>query len=362
MSEFTKMKFFDDDVGLSYDDVLIVPERSDIKSRTDVDLSCHVSPNITLKYPVMSAAMDTVTNGDMAVRLGELGAMGIIHRFQSVYKRYDEAMRCLSKNLPVGVAVGLKDTIEECKHLSDVVDILAVDVAHAHHDDVIEFVKKLDGAINNNTAIMIGNIVTSFAAREFIEAGADMLKVGIGGGAACSTRVVTGFGVPNLTAIMYVKQGVYQASHGKLVTIVADGGIRNSADIAKAIAAGADCVMLGSLFAGTDEAPGDELNGMKLFRGMSSDSARIAYRGIKPGTVAEGVSAMMPCKGPVHDVLDGLMGGLRSALTYGGAHDLSELYTNTSFIRVTNASVHTSRPHVLEGHGVVQKDRYRKGD
>jgi len=220
---------------------------------------------------------------------------------------------------------------------------------------VIEFVKELNVNINNETAIMVGNIVTKWAAIKLMDAGADILKVGIGGGAACSTRVVTGFGMPNITAIMNVKSAVKMNKFGRLITIVADGGIRNSADAAKAFAAGADCVMLGSLFAGTDESPGDVINGKKLFRGMSSSSAQTAYRGMTPGIVAEGVSVTVPCKGPVQKVVDNLTGGLRSSLTYGDATNLKEFYKNTQFVKVTRNSIAESRPHILDNKSTKEE-------
>jgi IMP dehydrogenase len=347
--------------GLSYDDVLLKPVKTSIKSRLDTDLSVTLSPSIELKCPIMSASMDTVTGEKMAQTLGLLGAMGIIHRFQTVEERFDQANNCRMKNLPVGVAIGLKDTIAECQTLGSVSDILSLDIAHAHSDEVLEFLKKLSDSISTNTLLMVGNIATFGAARDLIDAGADILKVGIGGGAVCTTRIITGFGVPNVTAIQHVSAAVSQHAYGKLISVVADGGIKNSGDIAKAIAAGADCVMLGSLLAGTDETPGliiknQRGDSFKKFRGMASSGARVGYTGIKPGTVAEGVTAMIPCKGPVSMIINELNGGLRSALTYGNARNLKEFHAHTEFVKVSGASINTSRPHVLGQAGAIGKE------
>jgi len=343
-------KFRYKDFCLTYDDVLLVPEKSSVRSRTEVDLSTTLSSEVHLKYPIMSAAMDTVTNGVMAGALASIGAMGIIHRFQSADARRGEAI-IAGANRPIGIAVGLQDSIEDCIDLSEVAEILAVDVAHAHHDDVLEFVKKLHDSLSSNTLIMIGNIVTRESAFEFIDAGADILKVGIGGGSVCSTRTVTGFGVPNITAIMEVRKAVDDHPNGKFIHIVADGGIRGSNDIAKAIAAGAHLVMVGSLFAGTVESPGeyDPYRGVKEFRGMSSLDAQVDWKGgLKNGTVAEGISTLIPMKGLVEMELNKLVGGLRSSLTYAGAYNLQEFYENTQFVKVTSNAIKESRPHILD--------------
>lgn len=369
-------KMYDEHMALSYDDVLLVPQFSNLVSRTEVDLSCKFAlplntgsiNELKLKYPIMSAAMDTVTGDAMAREIGRIGGIGIIHRFQSV----EDRMRAINNarifvdtdeppNIPVGVAVGLKDSIDDCVDLSHTADILALDVAHADAIEVIRFTEKLRKHIVPTCFLMVGNIATRFAAQRLIDAGANILKVGIGGGAVCKTRTVTGFGVPNVTAIMYAREAVNQRGAGDYVSVVADGGIRGSADIAKAMAAGANCVMLGSLLAGTSEAPGNiEVNengeAYKMYRGMASNSAQVDFKGkLTEGTVPEGVSTLIPFKGQIKPIVEDLMGGLRSSFTYGDAKNCMEFYQNTTFVRVSKAAVKESVPHILTNRGTIHK-------
>lgn len=740
-------KMFREEMALSYDDVLIVPEYSTLTSRTEADLSCKLG-NLTLKYPIMSAAMDTVTGANMARELGLLGGMGIIHRFQSVESRLEEINNSKQivtqeepDKIPVGVAIGLKDSFDDCIRLANVSDVLAMDIAHADCEEIVRFIKELRPQMPHHCSLMVGNVATRTATSRLVKAGADIVKVGIGGGcfaagtrilmsngfykniedvvagdriinkegqpatvkksfcsgvkkvikiknslspkdtivtddhrfwvgdlnstsqttlssrgysklldlqektipkqskykwkqigntqqdvllvprkltleleetfdvpikirdggngtnnvvdkidtilkpsyelgyifgtflgdgtshchynknkksnsgrvnwysgleetkyvekiteyvniifnrdvvvktlknnckqvtlyhkpfadflqsfgkkenkhlpenlfvkdtnylngiydglidsdghygddgrnsfyntsiqlielfnilnyiikgyfpnsssrgishgtleninqgnfnesfqsrtlknnkvrftkdyyvskilkkeemnlelpvydleiddethsfiadnvivhnSACSTRVVTGFGVPNVTAIMDARQALKELGAGDHVSIVADGGIRNSADIAKAMAAGANCVMLGSLLAGTSESPGNvetNSNGdtFKMYRGMASNSAQVDFKGkLTEGTVAEGVSTLIPFKGPVRPIVEELMGGIRSSFSYGDARSWEEFYCNTSFVRVSKAAVKESVPHILSSHG-----------
>lgn len=356
-------KFYNNNnIGLTYDDVLLVPEKSLIKSRLDVNLSINLSKELKLKYPFMSSAMDTVTEEKMACELSTLGCLGNIHRFQSVEKRLKSLKKVnKSSNNPIaGVAVGLQDTLKEIEELSYWCDIIGIDVAHAYHNDILDFVNDIvhneilkQNYAKRKTLLMIGSITTKQAAIEFVDCGVDILRIGIGNGSVCSTRLVTGFGVPSLTAIMDVKEAVdcFQYKNKK-ITIVADGGIRGSSDIAKALAAGADCVMLGSLFAGTTETPGKITikNGkqFKEYRGMASKEAQDTRGGLKWGTVSEGISEKIPYKGHVKDVVENLAGSLRSSLTYAGAKNLKEFYENTQFVRVTPATLKESNTHILD--------------
>lgn len=349
-------KFRSSEEQLTYDDVLLVPMRTSVKSRQDVDLSTNLGTT-HLKYPIMSAAMDTVTGGKLAYAIGDVGGIGIIHRFQSVEDRRSSAISTVGST-PVGIAVGLDETKKEILSLSQVCDVIALDVAHAHADYVIARTRELSLWLSNwGGQLMVGNIVTREAACELIDAGADILKVGIGGGSACSTRIVTGMGYPNISAIMEVRKAINDHKHGANTALVADGGIRNSGDIAKAIAAGADCVMVGGLLAGCDESPGEFtgyrkqdgtfMKNKKMFRGMASKSAQEDWKGgLKEWTVAEGVTSYVDATGPVRNVIENLMGGLRSAFTYADAKTIEEFQQNTQFIRVTASCLDESKPRV----------------
>lgn len=346
-------KFRSSEEQLTYDDVLLVPMRTSVKSRQDVDLSISLGTT-QLKYPAMSAAMDTVTGANMLIGLGEAGGMGILHRFQSVSDRLSAGLAAKARGVPCGVAIGLGETDEEIRDLREVFDVIAIDVAHAHADYIVGRTLHVSGLRSRGMQLMVGNLVTREAACELIDAGADILKVGIGGGSACSTRIVTGMGYPNISAIIEVSKAISDHKYGASITLVADGGIRNSGDIAKAIAAGADCVMVGGLLAGCDESPGEKLlsansggQGQKMFRGMASKSAQEDWKGgLKEWTVAEGVTSYVDATGPVRGTIENLMGGLRSAFTYADAKTIEEFQQNTQFIRVTASCLDESKPRI----------------
>lgn len=354
-----KDKFYQQDTALTFDDVLLVPLKSTVDSRLDTNLKTMVG-KFPLRIPIMSAAMDTVTGKDMARKMCKLGGCGIVHRFQSI----EERIKC-APNFDedrgdglFGVAVGFKDSIDDIVKLSRYYDIVAIDIAHAHSEQTLKFTKELSSVLGEETMIMVGNVCTAQATKELIDAGANIIKVGIGSGAACTTRIVTGFGFPTLSAIIECKQAIEQHAKNRLISLVADGGIRTSGDIAKSIAAGADCVMLGSLLAGTTESPGevfDTENGKKkIYRGMASSSAQEKWSGgMKKGVAAEGVSAFIPYKGPVEEIINNLTGGLRSALTYADSRDLCEFYENTKFVKVSAISLNESKPHILDNHGTI---------
>jgi len=326
-----KNKFFSTETALTYDDVLLVPAYNGISSRTQVDLSVDIAGNV-LTLPFMSASMDTVTTGPMAKVLNTLGCMGIVHRFQPLKDRIEQADVSPASNLSnVGIAVGLNDDLDVLSEVDTNV-LLSLDVAHADSTHVYDYFSKLRKRCPNHV-LMAGSIVTAKAAKNFDALGADVVRCGIGGGSACTTREVTGFGFPNVTAVMNIREAVN-------LPIIADGGIRKSDDIAKAIAAGASCVMMGSLLAGTDEAPGEIISTKegrkKVYQGMASNQAQIDWRGgLKEGTVAEGISGYVNYKGSVKGIIDQLAAGLRSSLTYAGAENLKEFYELTQFIKVT---------------------------
>jgi IMP dehydrogenase len=477
--------------GLTFDDVLLIPKRSSVISRQEVDTSARLVGDIRLKLPVVSANMDTVTEAIMAIAMARAGGIGIIHRFMSpetqaeqvrlvkrtygymIEKPYaispeasieqaeaamrrwqvsglvvvdaegrllglltrrdlgispknsvevrqamtprerlvtagqhitpvqarqlmyenrveklpviDEAdhllglitMRDLTKferyplatvdgkdRLRVGAAVGV--TENEMKRaealLAAGADLLVIDIAHGHAEHCLRMVKKLKTAFPQ-ALVMAGNVATAEGARDLAQAGADAIKVGIGPGSICTTRIVTGFGVPQLTAIMDSRAGLVQG--GFDLPIIADGGIRNSGDMVKALASGADVVMIGSLFAGCDEAPGTPVirdgRKVKVVRGMASLGAAMGRRQVERGedesaedpedwskVVPEGVEAVVPYRGQVSEILYQLVGGLRSALSYGGARNIKELQDNAEFVEITPAGMSESRSHDVD--------------
>jgi IMP dehydrogenase len=470
--------------GLTFDDVLLVPKRSPIVSRSQTDLRTRLSRNITLNIPIISANMDTVTESGMAIALAREGGVGIIHRFLTIEDQVDEILKVkrsesviieqpytvkpdstvqdakkvmaeygvsgllvedagklagiitrrditFEKNnkrkvselmtkevitakagttieqakeilhkqriekLPVvdekkrivglitskdilkmdeyphaskdkkgrllaGAAVGVKgDYLERTEALLEAgADVLVVDIAHGHSDNAINTVHMIKKAFPN-CELVAGNVATGDGARDLIKAGVDAVKVGVGSGSICITRVVTGSGVPQLTAVL---DSVKVArDHG--VPVISDGGVRNSGDMTKALAAGASAVMIGSLFGGTDESPGKTLvkNGkkFKMYRGMASFYASLGrkYREEGPEVadsddlndyVPEGVEAMVPYKGSVVEIVRQLAGGLRSGLSYCGAKTIPEMQKNAEFVKMTSAGFIESQPHDVD--------------
>ena len=469
--------------ALTFDDVLLVPKRSSIHSRKDVDLSTRLSRNIKLNIPIVSANMDSVTESAMAISMAHNGGIGIIHRFMSVERQVeevlkvkraesviieepytiwpsatmsdakrlmqekgvsgllvvdankkllgiltardllfedndlnrvselmtpmkslhtasadasiDEARQLLRKykleklplvdeeghlrglitskdmvtlaerpqackdskgQLTVGAAVGIREGyIERARALVEAgVDVLVVDVAHGHSDRVLNVVRKLKKELSQ-VDVIAGNVATPEGTKDLIDAGSDAVKVGIGSGSICITRVVTGAGVPQLTAVLECAEAARESG----VPIIADGGIRNSGDITKALAIGASSVMIGSMLAGTEESPGVTVmrNGRKykIHRGMASVGASMK-RGTEEAEdeaalleyVAEGIEAFVPYRGTSHEILAQLAGGIRSGLSYCGAKTLAELRQNASFVRLTSAALKESYPHDVD--------------
>lgn len=351
--------------ALTFDDVLLAPKYSDILP-ADASLSARVSRNISVKIPLMSAPMDTVTEHGLAIELARLGGMGIIHRNFSTQEQALEVKRVkragtATRPFLVGAAVGAGlAALERARALAKAkVDVIVVDTAHGHSKGVVDMVKtlKADKAFRG-IDIIAGNIATAEAARALIKAGADAVKVGMGPGSICTTRIVAGIGMPQITAIMEAVQG---RGKNKDVPIIADGGIKYSGDIVKALAAGADCVMLGSLFAGTRESPGEviEIDGKKYkaYRGMGSVGAmgggsadRYGQGAVRERNklVPEGIEGIIPYRGPLKDVVHQLVGGMRSGMGYLGAHDIKELHQKAEFVRVTVAGTAESHPHNIQ--------------
>ncbi|MFZ4631777.1 MAG: guanosine monophosphate reductase [Patescibacteria group bacterium] len=327
--------------GYSFNDVLISPKYNKIVSRRDVKFETHITKNYKLDIPLVAANMDTICESEMAIALGRLGGLGVIHRFLSIEEQAEQVKKIRSQNLIAAAAIGVKDFEERAAALEKAgVNIIVLDVAHGHSKRAG---KTLDYLKTNHPKIdiLVGNIATKDAAEYFISKKADGIKVGIGPGSACTTRIMTGAGVPQITAIM----DVYEASQGR-VPVCADGGIKCPGDIVKAIGAGADTVMSGSIFAGCDETPGEiiEKDGEKVkeYRGMASFLATVKKlkldgQKIEEDVHVEGEASVVPCRGPISKVVHRYLGGLASGMTYVGADEIEKLKGKADFIEISAA-------------------------
>lgn len=359
--KFTKL-------GLTFDDVLLIPAASDILPR-EVNTQTQLGSNLNLKIPILSAGMDTVTEAEMAITLAQLGGMGVIHKNMSIDQQVAEvkkvkehasvaASSAVDANdyLLVAAAVGISDeTFARTQALITAgVDAIVIDTAHGHSQGVLTKIAEIHQKFPQQTLIA-GNVATAAGARALFESGVDVVKVGIGPGSICTTRVVAGVGVPQITAIFDAAQVAQE--YGK--QIIADGGIKYAGDVVKALAAGGNVVMLGSMLAGTTEAPGEVFtdesgNKYKSYRGMGSIAA------MKEGSsdryfqskvhetkklVPEGIEGKLPYKGDVGDVIYQIIGGLRSGMGYVGAHTVNDLIANAQFMQITNAGLIESHPH-----------------
>ena len=341
--------------ALTFDDVLLLPRFSNIlPSETDISLS--LTKNIKLKTPFLSSAMDTVTESSMAIAMAKSGGIGIIHRNLDIKKQSKEVEKVKRKKLFVGAAIGTNtDDLKRAKSLIDKgVDLIVIDTAHGDSKKVLKTLSKVK---KNKIPICVGNIATAEAAKRLFNSGADIIKVGIGPGSICTTRMVAGIGVPQISAIMEV----HNALKGKKIKIISDGGIKFSGDIAKAIAAGADAIMMGSIFAGTQESPGKKFKiknkFYKQYRGMGSIGAMSAgssnryfqknYKD-KSKFVPEGVEGRVEYKGNVSKIIYQLKGGLRSSMGYIGAKKLEDIKKNAKFIKITKAGFYESMVHSVE--------------
>ena len=344
--------------ALTFDDVTLVPKYSSVLP-SDVITETSLSKNLHLKIPLITSAMDTVTESKMAIAIAKAGGIGVIHRNLDVKKQILEIKKVKSQKLLVGAAVGAGDNefIRAKKILKENIDLLVVDTAHGHTKKVGEIITKIKKIKPKKVTLCAGNVATSEAASFLVKLGVDIIKVGIGPGSICTTRLVAGIGVPQLSAILNVKKGLKK----KKVSIIADGGIKFSGDIAKALAAGADAVMIGSLFAGTDEAPGKIIkkNGKlyKSFRGMGSigamnkGSADRYYQlkqKDKSKYVPEGVEGFVKYKGKVDKIFYKLIGGLKSSMGYLGAKKINLLRTNPKFVKITKAGFYESMVHNID--------------
>jgi IMP dehydrogenase len=344
--------------GLAFDDVLLIPARSDIRP-SQVNTRSFLTRELALDIPILSAAMDTVTGSRMAIALGRLGGMGVIHRNLSVDDQAAQVKECKAAGVRVGAAVGVSGDADErvAALVAAGVDVVFVDTAHGHSPAVIRMVEKVKA--RHRVQVIGGNVATGEGAEELVAAGADGVKVGMGPGAICTTRVVAGAGMPQITAIYECANAAAKSG----VPICADGGIQESGDIAKAIGAGAHTVMLGGLLAGVDEAPGDVIETgegtFKSYRGMGSLGAMQVRQGSRDRygqqdvaefskLVPEGIEGRVPARGPLAPLVYQLVGGLRLGMGYVGAATIEDLRTKARFVRISGAGLRESHPHDVQ--------------
>ena len=335
--------------SLAYDDVLLVPQYSDIRSRSEIEVNTDLGNGLTLGLPLLSSPMDTISEKDMAVSLAKSGACSVVHRYNTIEQQtvmVSSALEELSEGAHVGAAVGISgDFLNRASVMRAIgASFICVDVAHGHHILMREALQALRTALGDDIHIMAGNVATLQGINDLADWGANSVRCNIGGGSICSTRIQTGHGMPGLETIFEC------AKTDRDVTIIADGGIKNSGDIVKALAAGADAVMVGSMLAGTDETPGNMLqdsdgNKWKVYRGMASKEAQMDWRGRYSSF--EGVATRVPYRGPVEAILEDIERGIRSGFSYSGARTLSELHSNAQFVSQTSSGLSESRTHIM---------------
>ena len=338
--------------AVTYDDMLIVPQYSDITSRSEVDISSRLGHR-ELRLPIIASPMDTVSGDEMAIAMYRSGGMAVLHRYNTISEQVAMAgnvTKVTDWSSQVAAAIGVTgDYLERSEALiATGVDVLCVDVAHGHHSLMKKALTTLREEYDNNIYIIAGNVCTLEGINDLADWGADAVRCNIGGGSICSTRIVTGHGLPGLQTIFDC------VKTDRDVKIIADGGIKTSGDIVKALAAGADFVMCGSLLAGTTESPGKILNlpdntRVKEYRGMASKDAQLDWR--NKSSTPEGVASYIPFKGSVVDILQDLEGGIKSGLSYSGARNLTELRHRVEWARQTTAGTHESSTHIFSQNG-----------
>ena len=342
--------------ALCFDDILLLPQRSNIVSRRSVNTSMIIgngNRSVSLDLPIIAAPMDTVCDRDMCMTMAQAGGLGILHRYMTYDDQVWKAKTLVENNIRFGVAIASNNGfLDQAQRLYDVgVKMLLVDTANGHGKYALDAVSSLREKFDD-VHIMAGNVATADGFARLAAVGADSVRVGIGGGSACTTRIVSGHGVPTLASIMDCDQWLEQFGSNGIDTcsIIADGGIRNSGDMVKSFAAGAHAVMVGSMLAGTDESPGNVFineNGqhVKAFRGMASREAQTDALGNV--SVAEGISTTLPYKGSAKAILDELRGGIGSGCSYSGVYNVFELSAFAKYVKVSSASLAESRPHAL---------------
>jgi len=337
--------------ALTYDDVLLIPQYSEIESRKQIYIGNLLDDNRWFGLPIVSSPMDTVTETDIAHVMCKNGGLGIIHRYNTieeqallVYETHGSLLHGQIKPA-VGAAVGVTgDYLERAEVLcANGAGIICIDVAHGHHSLVRNAIETLKKQLDPKVHIMAGNVATLEGFNDLADWGADSVRCNIGGGSICSTRIQTGHGLPGLQTIMDC------AKTDRRAKIIADGGIRSSGDIVKALAAGADFVMIGSLLSGTDETPGEKIKTagrfVKKYRGMASEDAQIDWRG--SSSSEEGISTYVEYKGPAEDILKSLRRGIKSGLSYSGARTIEQFQIKAKFVCQSGAGLSESKTHIL---------------
>ena len=331
---------------ICFDDVLLVPQYSDIESRKSISLNVNLN-GVEYSCPIVSSPMDTVTETEMLVSMSKLGGLGVVHRYNSVGQQSKIIHMAHSEGAKnIGAAVGVSgDYLERAKAaVMAGANVLCVDIAHGHHSLMKNALKNLRSLLDDSITIIAGNVATLQAFNDLSDWGAHAIRVGVGGGSICSTRIKTGHGVPTLQSILDC------AKSDRDTVLIADGGIKTSGDVTKAIAAGADFVMLGSLLAGTEETPVEKVwspekgTWVYPYRGMASVEAQIDWRGHTASV--EGVASAVPAKGKVSDVVQDLVRGLRSGMSYSGSSTIVEFQSKSSFIKQSGSSQIESSTHV----------------
>jgi IMP dehydrogenase len=339
------MREYSNKEHMSFDDILLIPQHSEIGSRKDVSLSTALGNGLELGIPIIAAPMDTVCEEGMALAMSRAGGIGIIHRYMPIKDQARRVKMVRDANAIVGGSVGARDFFEQDAEIlaNAGATLILIDIANGHSHHAISAVAALKKTLGKDIHIMAGNVSTWDGFARLADAGADSIRVGIGGGSACTTRIVSGHGVPTLASILDIRNRMLYKDGPALI---ADGGIRNSGDAAKALAAGAHALMVGRLLAGTTESPGKVDNGHKVFRGMASREAQEAGRGTVSGV--EGISTRVPFIGGVSHVIDDFKAGLSSALSYTGVDNLIDFHKESMYNRVTSNTLNETKPHAKE--------------
>lgn len=341
-------------LGLSYDDVLLVPQYSEINSRGDVDLSTQITPRVKLNSPLISVNMTDVTGVEMAIALGKLGGLGFLPRFFSPEDQADMVKLVKKAGVYAGAAIGCREGyLDRAEMLVKAgADILTLDVAHAHMLQALEATSELKKRFGNSVDIISGVVGTENGADDLFKHGADSVRVGVGPGTICITRVVTGSGVPQITAVL----DAAKAARKWKKTILCDGGTKSTGDLVKGLAAGASAIVIGGQFAGTDEAPGKTttIDGKKFkaYNASTSLTEKENHIKVKGNGLGknytkqiEGVESMVPYKGPLSKVIETMTANVRSGLSYSGAKNIPELWKKAKFIQITTMGMRESGAH-----------------
>jgi IMP dehydrogenase len=339
------MREYSNKEHLSFDDILLIPQFSGIDSRKDVSVSTILSDGLELDIPIIAAPMDTVCEENMALAMSMAGGLGIIHRYMPIEEQARKVKMVSQTGAVVGGSVGARGNFfEDAVQLVNAgASLVLIDIANGHSHHAISAVSLLREVLGESVHIMAGNVSTWDGFARLADAGANSIRVGIGGGSACTTRVVSGHGVPTLSSILDIRS---RTSYEDSPALIADGGIRNSGDAAKALAAGAHAVMVGRMLAGTTESPGEVEGGYKVFRGMASREAQEAGRGVVSGV--EGISTRVPFVGGVNHIINDFKAGLSSALSYTGVENLFDFYSESMYNRVTSTTLNETKPHAKE--------------